>query len=722
MSSAASTFETFQPLHVVASALEAGKLDRFQTGTGFGSCLIPLLSALNWRGNARHVAESLPHFIDDISLVELRNVLARLQLRTRSHETGMLDIDPRLLPCLYVTRDGDPLVLIAYMRSGIRVFDGRVGEERVIDGSEPAGTAYFVDAVDDSERASTRVSENWIGGIAARFRGAIGWLMGITLVLNLLALAVPVTVATIYDRVIGAHDRSFLIALCLGFVTLVFCEVGLRLVRSNLLAFIGGRIDYIVGTATLRRALFLPTQQTETAPIGAQMARFKEFETLREFFTGPLIGIVMDLPFAALFLLAVFLMGGPVAIVPALMIVVFLAAGLVSMPVLRHRAGRASSARATRHAFMVEMLSQLRSIKQTSAEATWFDRYREMAARSASNEFENFQTSAALQTIAQTFMTLAGIITLIVGAQSVIDGDMTVGALIAVMALVWRILAPFQLAFTSMTRFEQVRFCALQVNRLMRMTPERDPNTRSVARRKIVGEVSFARVALRYRPDHEPALLGVSFTVAPGEMVAITGPNGSGKSTLLKLTVGLYRPQAGGILIDGVDIRQMDPVELRHSISYVPQVNQLFHGSIAQNLRLSEPTASDEQLRHACRQAGVLDDILDLPEGLDTRIGDQKLQQMPSGFLQRISLARAFLQDNAIILFDEAGQLLDDDGDQAFVETLKSLKGRKTLIYVTHRPSHMRLADRLLVLRSGQLVMNGKPDEVLEQLNATGAA
>lgn len=715
-------FETFRPLQAVVDALEDGKLNRFQTRTGFGACLIPLLSALNWRGNARHLAESLPHFIDELSLIELRNVLARLQLRTRAHEIALGHIDPRLLPCLYVTEEQEPLVLIERLARGIRIFDGSSGQERVIEERGVEGTAYFVDEVDNEQRASTRVSENWLGGIAARFRGAIGWMMLVTLILNVLALAVPVTIATIYDKVIGAQDEHFLIALCIGFVTVVLCDVGLRLVRSNLLAFIGGRIDYIVGTATLRRALFLPTQQTETAPIGAQMARFKEFETLREFFTGPLVGIAMDLPFAGLFLLVVFLMGGMIAVVPVAMIVVFLLAGLIAMPMLRHRAGKASHARATRHAFMVEMLTHLRAIKQSTAEVTWFDRYREMAARSAIAEFGNFQTSATLQTVAQSFMMLAGIITLVVGANGVIAGELTVGTLIAVMALVWRILAPFQLAFTSLTRFEQVRFCAIQVNRLMRMAPERDPNTQSVARRKIIGEVSFARVALRYRPDHEPALLGVSFTVAPGEMVAITGPNGSGKSSLLKLTVGLYRPQAGGILIDGVDIRQMDPVELRHAISYVPQVNQLFHGTIAQNLRMSEPTASDEQLHRACRQAGVLDDILALPDGLDTRIGDQKLQQMPSGFLQRISLARAFLQENNIILFDEAGQLLDDDGDQAFVETLKSLKGKKTLIYVTHRPSHMRLADRLLVLRGGQLVLNGPPDDVLDTLNAEAAA
>ena len=210
--------------------------------------------------------------------------------------------------------------------------------------------------------------------------------------------------------------------------------------------------------------------------------------------------------------------------------------------------------------------------------------------------------------------------------------------------------------------------------------------------------------------------MGVTFAVEPGEVVAITGPNGSGKSTLVNLAAGLYQPTMGTITIDGIDVRQIDPVDLRQNIALVPQTTELSYGTIAQNLRLAEPTASDEDLVEAAKLARAYDGIMKLPEQFDARLNETLLTQLPEGFRQKLSLARAYLKKAPIIFFDEPGQALDEEGDQAFLAAVQNLRGKATIVIITHRPSHMQVADRLMVLDGGRLQYNGLPQEALDRL------
>ena len=295
----------------------------------------------------------------------------------------------------------------------------------------------------------------------------------------------------------------------------------------------------------------------------------------------------------------------------------------------------------------------------------------------------------------------------------VIEGEMTIGALIAVMALVWRVLSPIQAIFLNMNRLEQVKQSFKQVNALMRMKLEREPGKLPSIYRKFEGAVSFSRVGFRYTPRSEPALMGLTLEIKPGEIVAITGNSGAGKTTMLKLLTGLYLPQAGSVHIDGLDLRQLNMGELRHAIGYVPQKATFFHGTVKQNLRLAHPGASDDDLARACEEAGLFDYADALPDGLDTRLNNQFQKQMPDGLKQRLILARAYVKNAPIYLLDEPGNNLDQQGDQRLIRQLTQMRHRATIIMVTHRPSHMRLADRVIFLQDGSVVHDGKPDQVL---------
>jgi ATP-binding cassette subfamily C protein/ATP-binding cassette subfamily C protein LapB len=552
--------------------------------------------------------------------------------------------------------------------------------------------------------------------MARRFRGLAWQLFGVTFLCNILAIGVPLFTMAIYDWVIPSRSSETLYYLGFGVLFLIVIESLARLMRGRYLAYIGGRIDSIIGTAAFQRIIHLPVIMTERSSNGAQLARLRQFESIREFFTGPLAGVFFDLPFVVVFIAAIAWIAGPVAWIPLVLAAIFLMSATIIIPASKRAVAECGEARSIRQSLVVEAFSNLRSIKSCNGEQVWRERFRDLSARAADAGFRSSQISTIAQTMGQSLMLSAGVATLAYGTMRVMSAEMTVGALVASMALVWRALGPLQTGFLCLLRFEQVILGLRQLNLLMKLAPERDPDRILDPIRTFRGEVTFHQVSMRYSPQGEPALMGVGFRATPGQIVAITGPSGSGKSTILKLVAGLYKPQAGAVLIDGIDIRQLDCAELRNAIAFVPQSCHLFHGTLAQNLRLANPIASNDAVAEAARDAALLDDILALPEGFNTRLTDQLQRQLPSSFRQRLMLARAYIKRASVFLLDEPGRTLDSDSDTALMRKLEKLRESATVFIVTQRPSHLRLADQIIVLDRGQVTDGGSPDVILPKL------
>lgn len=693
----------------LAEAMRQGRMGAFQAVSPFAACLMPLLTALGWQGDPRHIVEALPHFAADLDLDGLRNVLIELSFVTKPHDGRLDGIDPRLLPCLHVDDAGRPRVVLESIDGAVRVFDGVQRQEIQLRAAGISGTTYFIEPAEVQEEIGPR--KTFLGTIVQRFSGVAMQLGMITLFNNILALGFPLFALMIYDKVIGGQSRELVAYLLAGIgLTFVF-DLVLRMLRSRMLAYMGARVERLVAIATLKHLLRLPVGYTESAPIGTQLARLKEFETVREFFTGPLAGVAFDLPFLFVFLLVIAWLGGPLVLVPLLLGLLILLLGYASQYVQSNAMQRVASSQAARHGLTVEIVSNLESIKQSGGAAIWLERYRAASAAAAVDSRRVQMVSGLLNAVSQTLMMLTGMVVLAWGAMRITEGSMSVGALVATMALSWRVLAPLQLGLTALTRLGQIRLGMAQIDRLLQLRTElSDRPGPAVVQRVFRGAVTLNRVSLRYRPDAEPALLGVDLVLRPGEMIGITGHTGSGKSTILKVMAGLYQAQAGAVLLDGLDIRQMTPHELRNAVTYAPQNRHLFHGTIAQNLRLAAPTASDDDLKAALAEAGALNEILALPDGLHTGLGDHAgARRLSTGLLQRISLARVYLRPSAVLLFDEPGQWLDELGDAALIESLQRRKGKQTIVIVTHRPSHLTFCDRVLLMENGRIVDTRSP-------------
>ncbi|MBL8805211.1 MAG: ATP-binding cassette domain-containing protein [Rhodospirillales bacterium] len=664
---------------------------------------MPLLSALGWRGDPRVLVEAMPHFASRLDLDGLRNVLSELSYATRPYRVEPGAVDSRLLPCLLVDPHGRPSVLLSRDGRHARIFDSRAGTERDIPARDLRGEVYLVEAVDTpADEASGAGS--FAARLARRFRPIAGQLALITFFNDLLALVFPLFSMAIFDKVIGSQAASLIRDLVVGVGVVFVFDFLLRLVRGRLLAYVGARIERLVSVAVLRHLLRLPVGYLEAVHVGTQLARLKEFEAIREFFTGPLAGVALDLPFLIIFLLAIAWIGGPLVAVPLVLGASLVALAAVGARLQRDSTRQASRARAQRHALAVEIVSNIRAIKQIGASSIWLERFRASSAASVGEARKSQASAATLQTVSQSLTMLAGAMVLVWGAARIIDAEMTVGALVGVMALTWRVLAPLQLGISAIARLTQIRQSILQIDSLLKLKPELSERAApAVVQRVFRGQISLNRVSLRYRSDAEPALLGVDLAVRPGEMVGLAGPSGAGKSTALKVMAGLYQPQAGTVMLDGLDIRQMTPAELRLAVTYAPQNRHLFYGTIAQNLRLAAATASLHELHAALAEAGALEDVLAFKEGLDTQLGDQAAREFPAGLLQRLALARAYLRPSAVLLLDEPGQWLDEQGDRALIEALRRRKGRQSIVLVTHRPSHLVLCDRIAKFEAGRI-------------------
>ena len=672
-----------------------------------GGCLMPLLAALNWHGEPRDIAEAAPHFADGIDIGDLRKILSSLKFATRQQRVRLANIDPRLLPCLFAPDSESLMVVLGVDGNGYQVLNGATGELTRSE-SNPLGEAYFISESADEDNDQR---ERWSSALWRRFKPFFLKIFLITGLTSALALTVPLLIKSLYDYVIPAKSISTLIFLGFGMLIVVVSEGLLRLIRARLIAYIGGRTDLIVGTAALCQLLRIPVSMTERTSIGAQVSSLQQFEILRESFVGPLAAVFFELPFVLLAIAVIAVVAGPIAWIPAILTAVFLVVAAISYPRLRRLSRVASGASSRRNAFLMETVTHLRAVKEAGAGDIWSQRHRDISATAAQAQYRVTRANAFLQTISQQLMLLAGIAILGLGASRVMQDSMTIGSLIAVMALTWRVLGPLQSGLVNLSRLHQVIGGLRQMDRLMGLTREKEPTQAYRSARRFKGRVTFDRVSMRYIPDGTPALLGISFAVEPGEVLAITGASGSGKSTVIRLLLGLYTPQGGAVSLDGIDIRQLDVGELRSTISYMPQSTQLFHGTIAQNLRLTNPVATDVELRQAVECANMLREIQALPDGLDTRLTDAARSQFSGGFLRKLCMAQTYLKRAKIYLFDEPGSNIDHEDDRVFAAAIEGIRGRGTVILVTQRPSHIRLADKVLVLHNGGGAFFGTPDE-----------
>jgi ATP-binding cassette subfamily C protein LapB len=656
-----------------------------------------------------------------VRAAEAGGLSARLVRRTL-HELpesvlpAVLLITPRDA-CILVRRDGQGNAVVLTAASGF-------GEETLALTQLEAVYAGYALLARPAHRFDSRIEDEAVPDRRGWLRGAVlrAWpiyteVMVASVLVNVLGLVFPLFTMNVYDRVVPNHALDTLWALAIGALVVVGFELVIRTLRAYLVDVAGRKIDVMLSASIHQRVMGV-TMKDRPQSVGGFLSGLTEFESFREFLTSATITTLVDLPFALLFIAALFWIGGPIAWICVVAIPIVLLASLIVQAAMAGVVERSMKLSAQRQAGLVESLVGLETIKVTNAQGLMQQRWEQTVAEIARLGLRSRLLSSGSVNFASFVQQVAGIAVVVYGVLLIGDDRLTLGGLIACSILCGRALAPLGQLAGLITRFNQSRSALRSADRLMQLQVERPEGRVFVSRPRLQGEIEFRGVTFAYPGQQGAALQDVSFRIGAGERVAIIGRTGSGKTTIEKLVLGLFEPASGAVLVDGTDLRQIDPAALRRDIGHVPQDVTLFFGTVRSNITLGAPHADDAAILRASRIGGVDAFVDGSPSGFDLQVGERG-ERLSGGQRQAIAIARAELTRPPVLLLDEPSSALDNGSEEQFKARLAAELGGRTLVLITHRSSLLSLVDRLIVVDHGRVVADGPKEAVLTAL-ATG--
>jgi ATP-binding cassette subfamily C protein LapB len=534
---------------------------------------------------------------------------------------------------------------------------------------------------------------------------------------NLFAIASPLFTMNVYDRVVPNNAKQTLWVLAIG-IFIVFCfDFLLRTLRVYFVDTAGKKADILLASRLFEQIM---TMQLSSRPLssGGFASEVREFETLREFFSSVTLVALIDLPFVFLFIYIIYLVGGPVAYVPLIAAPVIIIGALIFQRPLNAWVRKTFREGAQKHGLLVEAIAGLETIKSFGAEGRIQRNWERFVAESAnSSKALKFFAALALN-FSSLIQQLSYIFLIIVGVYLIGEGQMTMGGLIAASILSSRALAPLTQMISLLTRFDQSMTALAALDKIIHLPTERPIGKTFLHRPLLKGNIEFKNVDFSYADQSTKALDNFSIKVSAGEKIGILGRIGSGKSTAEKLILGLYSPQSGTIKLDGTDLQQIDPADLRKNIGYVPQDIYLFFGSIRENITFGSYDIDEDLFMKAAHISGVYDFVRSHPHGFDMQVGEGG-NMLSGGQRQSIAIARALIRDPSIFLLDEPTAQIDHASEANLILRLEEYLKNRTLLLVTHRMPLLKLVDRLIIVDSGKIIADGPKEKIIELLTSS---
>jgi ATP-binding cassette, subfamily C, bacterial LapB len=651
----------------------------------------------------------------------------RAGLSVRFVRGSFADLDGEALPAVLLLQGDSALLLLSLDRArGVAVLrdpvQGGAETEVTLDSLQQryAGSAILVRPEFRFDARAPEVGEHpqrhWFWGAIhdnwPLYRDALS----AAALINLFAVAMPLFVMNVYDRVVPNQATETLWVLAIGVAIVLAGDLALRSIRSHFLDLASNRVDVKLSAYIMERVLGLRLKERPVSA-GSFAANLRSFEQVRDFITSATVAALIDLPFALLFLVVILWISWPLAIPPLIGVILVLGFAWTMQAPLRTLTETTYRAGALRNAALIESLVGLETIKSLGAEGVMQRKWEESAAFLARTSTRLRLLSSTTLSGAQFAQQLVNVCMVVLGVYLILDQRLSMGGLIACTFLSSRIMGPLGQAAGLMMQYHNARTSLDSLNEIMGRSVERGEDAGFVSRPTLSGDIVFKDVTFTYPGQEVAALRNVSFKIKAGEKVAVLGRIGSGKSTLNKLILGLYQPDSGAVLVDGVDLRQLDPAELRRSIGYASQDVTLFYGSLRENLRMGTPRADDAALVRATQVAGISEFINTHPRGFDMLVGERG-ETLSGGQRQGVGLARAVIGDPPILLLDEPTGSMDHSTEEAVRKNLSTYLRGKTAIIVTHRNALLDLVDRLIVIDGGKIVADGAKDRVVAALRS----
>ncbi|KFJ89493.1 ABC transporter [Pseudomonas sp. 1-7] len=669
------------------------------------------------------LTNGLPLPAQRLSAELLPRAAARAGLQGRLLRRPLQKISAIALPALLLLRDGRSALLLAWDEQGrARVMPSESeGGEVWIDAQELAadysGQAFFAQPrhrfdIDRGELIPR--TQSWFRDTLMLSRGLYVDAIAASLIINLIGLSIPLFVMNVYDRVVPNQATATLWVLALGVAGAFIFDLLLKTLRGLCLDLAGKKTDLII-SATLFERIAGMSMKHRPARVGSFAQNIHEFQSLRDFLASLTLASVIDLPFTLLILAVIAFIGGHLVWIPLLAFPLAALIGLMLQRPLAQVMERSMALASERQSSLIETLGGLDAVKANNAESERQYLWEQTIGTLSRLELRARLLSTFAMNSTVFLQQLAGVVTIVLGVYMIIAGDLSMGGLIACYMLGSRALAPLTQVSGLLTRYQQARVTLDSVNQMMNLPQERHEEERPLKRETLQGAIEFRQVDFHYPEQEQAALKDINLTIRPGEKIGIIGRSGSGKSSLAKLIMGLHQADAGSLLIDGMDVRQLDVSDLRHNIGYVPQDIQLFSGTLRDNLVSGARYVEDELVLQASEMAGVHEFARLHPKGYELQVGERG-QQLSGGQRQNVALARALLLDPTILLLDEPTSAMDNATEERLKQRLASISANKTLLLVTHRASMLSLVDRLIIIDRGRIIADGPKGSVMEAL------
>ncbi|WP_257165351.1 type I secretion system permease/ATPase [Bradyrhizobium sp. SRS-191] len=653
---------------------------------------------------------------DALTIDDLLRATARFPVKAKLVTSKAARLKSTPLPTVAVLKDGGFAVIGKVTETGVLVQGLNDSGPRLLTFAEFdaiwSGQLILIAKRAELSDTARRFNLGWFVAAIGKYRRILIEVLLASFVIQLFGLATPMIFQVVIDKVLVHRGLSTLEVMVAGLALIALFEAVLSGLRTYLFTHTSNRIDVELGARLFRHLMRLPLAYFESRRVGDSVARVRELETIRQFITSSSITLVLDLAFAAVFIGVMFLYSATLAWIVCATLPVYALLSLATTPAFRTRLDEKFRRGAENQAFLVESVTGVETIKAMAVEPLMQRRWEEQLASYVGASFSASQIGNWASQAASLLNKGVGALTLFVGAGLVIANKMTVGELVAFNMLANQVSGPVLRLVQVWQDFHQVRLSVERLGDILNTPVEAQSGGAEQNLPPVEGAIEFERVTFRYGLNTQPVLREVSLSIGAGQVVGIVGPSGSGKSTIAKLAQRLYQPEAGRVLVDGVDTAVLDPSWLRRQIGVVLQENVLFNRSVRDNIALADPALPMERIVEAARLAGAHEFICRMPQGYDTVIGERGVS-LSGGQRQRIAIARALVGDPRILIFDEATSALDYESESIIQANMRDIVRGRTVLIIAHRLSTVRHADRILTIESGVIVEDGTHEQLV---------
>ena len=706
-----------------AFAIEASKVDD------------PLLECLVTLGKIHHKPLSKDALISGLPLVNNR-LTPKLFLRSASNAGFSARIVNRsfkaipsiTLPAVLILKENRAMILVSKNQDGeCRVILPETGSgESTLQTTDIekdyAGVTIFVKPEFDFDTHADSSTEaidakNWFWGTLWKYRKIYANVLLAAVFINLFAIAGSLFVMNVYDRVIPNNAIDTLWVLASGVSIVYVFDFLMKSLRGMLIDKAGKNADILMSTFIFQRIMGIKMQSKPNSA-GSFANQVKGYESLREFFTSASLTTIIDLPFVCLFLIFMGYIAGWIAFIPCVAILLILGLGCLMHIPLKRAAVKSHGAGAQKHAILVEAINGFEAIRGLSAAGSFQKRMEDCLGKTARSEVISRRYSSIASNFTIFITQMVSVVIIVVSVFQIQEGEMSMGALIGCTILTGRAMAPIGQVAALLSRLQGSIVSLSGLNDLIKLPQEREEGRDYVRKPDFEPRIEFSNVTFSYNPESDPAIINASFSIKQGERVAILGRVGSGKSTLLRLILGFYPSTGGMITINDTDIRQIDPADLRRRLGYIGQDNLLFQGTLKSNIIIGAPWMDEAAVIEAAKLSGVERFAARNPLGYDLQVGERG-ELLSGGQRQAVNIARALLAKPRLLAMDEPTSAMDANAERDFISNMEkySKDGNHTLILSTHKPSMLKLADRIIVMDQGKVAADGPKADVLRQLS-----